>query len=83
MADTLGTFKNTFQTLREVRRVIKNYLYVSIPATISKVIEPGTYHTWGKPSQLVSTVKRNGFKLVEGPIYKPDRKRYYFKFQKA
>ncbi len=82
MPDTIQGFKNLSQALAEAKRVIRNYLYVSIPA-VNKVIEPGTYHVWKQPSQLAAAIKKSGFKLVGEPIFKPDRKRYYFKFQKA
>lgn len=82
MPDNIQTFKNISQALAETRRVIKKYLYVSLPA-IQKVIEPGTFHVWKQPNQLVAEVQKHGFKLVGQPIFKVDRRRYYFKFQKA
>lgn len=82
MADSIQSFKNLRLALAETRRIIKNYLYVSLPAG-QKIKEPGTYHVWTDPNKLVKEVERSGFKLAQGPIFKIDRKRYYFKFQKA
>lgn len=82
IADTLQTFKSLRYGLSEARRVIKKNLYISLPAK-QKVVEPGTYHTWDDPAKLVKDVEKYGFKLAEGPILKVDRRRYYFRFEKA
>ncbi len=82
ISDSMQNFKNLRSALQETRRIIKNYLYVSLPSK-QKIKEPGTFHSWEDPNKLVKDVEKNGFKLVEGPILKVDRRRYYFKFQKA
>lgn len=82
VADSLQNFKSLRYALSETRRVIKKYLYVSSPIS-QKNPEPGTYHVWKDPNKLVKDVEKYGFKLAEGPILKLDRKRYYFKFEKA
>lgn len=82
MADTLQTFKNVRLALSETRRVITKNLYISIPGK-QKLVERGTYHVWRDPTKIIPIVERAGFKLVQGPILKVDRRRYYFKFEKT
>jgi len=83
ISDNLASFKNLTQALNETKRVITKYLYIATGIGNKPVYGPGTYHQWKTPQKLISEVQKNGFKLVGDPIYKVDRKRYYFKFEKA
>lgn len=80
-SDTLSYFRDITRPLSEARRVIKKYLYVSLP-TSENVSGPGMQHAFSQ-YELVANVEKQGFRLIDGPRYKYDRKRYYFKFQKA
>lgn len=81
MADVLEHIDNTGKALSEARRVLKKYLYVSIP--IAESYAEGTpVHYW-KPEQLVDMVEKKGFKLVNSPYHSMSRLKIYFKFAKA
>lgn len=80
MSDTLEYLRDITKPLSEARRVIKKYLYVSLPSA-EKFTQVGHYHYW-TPQDLVINVEHQGFKLVDGPRLKVDRQHYYFKFQK-
>lgn len=80
MSDTLEYLRDIKKPLAEARRVIKKYLYVSLPSA-EKFTQVGHYHYW-TPQDLVINVEHQGFRLVEGPKYKSDRQHYYFKFEK-
>ncbi len=81
MSDTLEHLKDITRPLAEARRVIKKYLYISLP-TPERTVQAGNYHYW-TPQDLVINVEHQGFKLVDGPTYKYDRQHTYFKFQKV
>ncbi len=81
MADVLEYIPNTNKALSEARRVLKKYLYISIPIHESRV-ESNHVHYW-KPDQLVDMVEKKGFKLVNKPASSISRLRSYFKFAKA
>lgn len=78
IADSIPSFKNLSQAFRETRRVIKKYLYIA--TGIGPKVKTSVLKT---PQKLVKEVQRNGFKLVGVPVYKADRNRYYFKFEKV
>ncbi len=81
MSDSINYFRSAVKPIREARRVIKKYLYVSIPS-LNKPLELGhLYHSW-PPQELKTFVEKNGFVLIDGPRLKYDKSRYYFKFQK-
>lgn len=81
MSDVLPYLRDINGPLKEVRRVMKKNLYVSVPTNAN--FDPAkSFHTW-TPQDLVINVEKNGFRLVEGPIHKADRQHYYFKFEKA
>lgn len=81
LSDTLSYLKNINGPLAEARRVIKKYLYVSL-STSEKISGPGMQHAFTQ-YEVVADIEKQGFRLVDGPRYKHDRKRFYFKFQKA
>lgn len=81
MSDTLEYLRSIVKPLAQVRKVIKNYLYISLPSE-GKFLQPGYYHYW-TPQQLVADVEKQGFKLVDGVRYKVDRQHFYFKFEKV
>ena len=81
MSDTLEYFGNIARPLREARRVISKYLYVSLPLT-ERFTEPGHKNYW-TPKELVQNIEKAGFKLAEAPRKKVDRLHYYFKFKKV
>lgn len=80
MSDVVEHFSNVNRALAEARRVIKKYLYVTIPAR-EKFTEPDHYHRW-TPEEFISQVQNQHFKLVEGPLTHYGRNKHYFKFQK-
>jgi hypothetical protein len=80
MSDVLEYLRDIKRPLAEARRVIKKYLYVSLPSA-EKFTQPGHFHYW-TPQDLVINVENAGFRLVDGPRYKADRQHYYFKFEK-
>lgn len=81
MSDVVEYFRNITKPLSEARRVIKKYLYIAIP-TGARYLQPGYSHQW-TADELVTSVEKNRFKLVEGPLVKPDRRHIYFKFEKV
>ena len=81
MSDTLEYLRDIKRPLSEARRVIKKYLYISLPSA-EKFTQPDHYHYW-IPQDLVINVENQGFRLAEGPRLKVDRQHYYFKFQKV
>lgn len=81
MADVLEYIDNTNKALSEARRVLKKYLYVSIPIAESYV-ESDHVHYW-KPDQLVDMIEKKGFKLVNKPVSSISRLRSYYKFEKV
>jgi ubiquinone/menaquinone biosynthesis C-methylase UbiE len=81
MSDLLENLKDINRPLAEARRVIKKYLYVSLPSE-ERFTEQGHFHYW-TPQDLVIDIENRGFRLVYGPKYKYDRQHYYFKFEKA
>lgn len=81
MSDTIEHFSDVELALTEARRVIKKYLYINIPV-YEDFIEPDHYHAWA-PDEFISEVKALGYTLLEGPMVKHHKRRYYFKFQKV
>lgn len=81
MSDTIEHFSNITTPLLEARRVISKYLYVTIPAN-ERFREPDHYNAW-TPDEFIDQVTASGYKLIEGPIVKHFKLRYYFKFQKV
>lgn len=80
LSDTIEHFSDITPPLTEVRRVIKKYLYVNIPAK-EKFVEPDHYHSW-TPEEFIADVERHGYVLVGSPRIKLEQNRCYFKFQK-
>lgn len=81
MSDLLEHLWRMDRPLSEARRVIKKYLYVSLPLR-ERFMESGYYHNY-TPQELVEKIEKKGFKLVEGPRKKIDRLHYYLKFEKV
>jgi ubiquinone/menaquinone biosynthesis C-methylase UbiE len=81
MSDTLEHLGDITRPLKEARRVITKYLYISLPIT-RRFAEPGHKNYW-TPYELVANVEKSGFKLAEQPRKKADRLHYYFKFKKV
>jgi len=79
LSDTVEHFEDVNKALKEIRRVIKKYLYVNIPYN-EKFIEPDHYNSW-TAEQFIIDVSKNGFILEGQPIFK--NRRYYFKFKKV
>jgi len=79
MTDTVEHFKDVNIPLSQVRRIIRKYLYINIPAR-ERFEEPDHYHKW-TPKQFINEVTKNGFTLEEEPISK--NKRHYFKFRRV
>lgn len=81
MADLLEYVKNTDKALSEAKRVLKKYLYITLPIAESYIEGPHE-HYW-KPEQLVDMVEKKGFKLVSNPASSLSRLKIYFKFAKV
>lgn len=81
MADTLEHIRSTSKVLSEVHRVIKNYLYITLPSE-EKYVERPYYHYW-KEKKLIAEVEKRGFKILGEPRNRYSYKHIYFKFQKA
>lgn len=81
MSDTIEHFSDVGKALNEVRRVIKKYFYVNIPAR-ERFTEPDHYHSW-TAQDFVEEVEGYGFKLLGQPKVKYARNRIYFKFEKV
>lgn len=80
MADVLEHIKHPLIVLEEVRRVLKQYLYIVSPVPEGR--DKFHYQEWTM-EELKELVESKGFELVE-PMTRPKRdKRIYAKFRKA
>lgn len=81
LADTLEYVKNPNKAITEAKRVLKKYLYVTIPIARSYA-EGEPLHFWTK-DELVALVEKHGFKLIGDGKSSISRLRTYLKFELA
>jgi ubiquinone/menaquinone biosynthesis C-methylase UbiE len=79
--DVLEHLENPEEALKEMRRVLKEYLYLATP---TKGTQNDPYHIkeW-EPGELKTLVESQGFKLVGDILTVLKDKRIYGKFQKT
>lgn len=84
MADVLEHFDKPCEALREARRVIKHYLYISTPPKRldGKLTDKFHYQEW-TPDGLKELVEKEGFSLEGDILVIPEEKTMYGKFKKV
>ena len=85
MADVLEHLQFPEKGLREARRVITDYLYITTPPkdiTPGKLLDSFHYQEWS-PEGLKEVVEKEGFVLEGEVLVVPEEKNMYAKFKKV
>ena len=81
MADSLEHLESPEKALKEARRVITGYLYITTPPRGITSMSPFHYQEW-TPDELQALVEAQGFSLVEEILVVPEEECMYAKFAK-
>lgn len=82
MADVLEHFEFPLKALKEVRRVLKKFLYISTPPKRESLTDKFHYQEW-TPQELTELVESAGFTLLGKVDVVPEAKTMYAKFKKV